>query len=895
MSRLTRFLNVFRKRKMRAEIDEELADHIRHAVAEGRSREEAERALGSVLHLRENSSDVRLWSWLDSLRSDVIFGLRQLGRRRTATAAAIISLALAIGSVTAAFRLIDAALLRPLPVKDPHSLFVVAYSFLDDATGRTDESYSFSYPMFRDFRDAIKEKAEIMAVSGTRKADLTFSGDQEIEKAYSQYVSGAYFGQLGIQPALGRLLSPADDINPGGHPVAVLSFDYWEQRFARDPKVIGRTFRQGVKLYEIVGVAQQGFTGTETGKVVSFFLPTMESAEAVNQPNWHWVRIWVRPKSGTGLEEVRQPLQSVLSVRRKEMVKRWPPNTPQSQIDRYVNAPVLLQSAAAGQSYTQKQYRQPLYIIGLVVLLVLLIACANVANLLTAQAGARSKEMALRVSIGAGRGRLIQLMLLECLLLAAAASALGGLFSWWSAPFVVGMINPPDDPVRLSMPADWRVLGFSAALALGVTILFGLMPALRASAVDPVASLKGGDNPHSRRRMMNALIAVQVAFCFVVHFGAGLFVATLDRLTSQSPGFEVDRILLLETGVKGAGKDAHRPAAVWHEIATRLGEFPGVESSGLSSWALMSGNESSNTVHFPNRTKDETQAPMFLSVSANWIKTMRIDLIDGRDFNQFDRQAALDDQKNPVAGSVIVNQAFARKYFNSENPIGKSFGTFDGGKVVTNTIIGYVKDAHYRDFRETIRPTFYAPFHGAPGATLAVRVASGIDPLSLAQPLRQLVSEVRPDFRVSNVRTQSELVHNQTIRERLLATLSSFFAAVALILAGVGLYGVMHYAVLTRRREMGIRIALGAGLVHIAKQICGDVLVMLLAGSALGLTGGLLSERYIETLLFDVKGTDWAMLAVPILMLGTAALVAAVPPILNASKTDPVTSLRADA
>jgi predicted permease len=392
---------------------------------------------------------------------------------------------------------------------------------------------------------------------------------------------------------------------------------------------------------------------------------------------------------------------------------------------------------------------------------------------------------------------------------------------------------------------------------------------------------------------MHVLIAAQVAFCFLVHFVAGLFVATFQRLSTQPTGFAIERTLLLETGVKGVGDAAKRPQNVWSEIAERLRTTPGVEKVSFAGWALMSGNGWSSDIRFPNRQPD-TVTPYFLSVSPGWLDSMRIGLLAGRDFRPGERQPAIDENKKPVEGVVIVNEAFARKYFNGESPIGKSFESMGpNNTLVRNPIAGYVRDARYRNMREPIRPTIYVPFDKTNWGTFIVRTAAA-DPTSLALPLRRLVSEVRPEFRVSNVRTQAELVRNHTIRERLLATLSLFFAIVALILAAVGLYGVLNYAVLQRRREIGIRMALGARTAHIARQVGGDMFLMLILGSVIGLGAGLASERFVESLLFEVKGTDLRLLATPLVTLFAAAFLAALPPIVAATKTDPSTALRSE-
>jgi putative ABC transport system permease protein len=892
MSLLSRIRNVFAQGRVRRELDEELADHVEEAVRAGRSRAEAERALGSALRHRESSMDIKMAGWLEALRADLVFGYRQLRQRPAVTGAAILSLALAIGAVTTAFRLTDAVLLRPLPVADPGSLFVVAVEDVDEFTGEVHSSEGFAYPLFVEMREALKDTAEMLVVGYAGRNDITYGSDEEMEKAQRQYVSGTAFGLFGLPPAAGRLLTAADDQRPNGHPVAVISYDYWTRRFGRDPGAVGRTFREGMTVYEIVGVAPAGFTGTETGTMTEYFIPAMQNGEAIGRADWHWMRVWARVRPGASEEGVRQRLQATLTAHRKERAKGFSANTPLVRRERFENARLTMRSAAAGVSGLQRNYRQPLLILGAVVLLVLFIACANMANLLTAQTAARSKEMALRVAIGAGRGRLIQLLLVECLLLAAAATVGGLALAGWWTPLVVGMINPVDNPVRLSLPWDWRVGGFAALLAVGVTVLFGMGPAWRASALQPMVAMKGGDDPRRRRRGMQALLAVQVAFCLVVHFMAGLFVGTFERLAAQPTGFATERILLLETGVKGAGATAKRPAAEWEEVARRLRETPGVERVARSSWALLSGNAWTSTVMLPNRPVDP-QASHFLSVSPGWLETMEIGMTAGRDFRPGEVAPHLDEKKRPVEGVVIVNEAFARRHFNGENPVGRSFVTLEGDNVpVQNRIVGFVRDARYRRMRDEMPPTVYVPMGAEQWATLAVKTAG--EPGGLATVLRQTVAAAGQGFRVMNVRTQAELLSNQLIRERLLAMLSVFFAGVALMLAAVGLYGVLHYAVLQRRREIGIRLALGARTGQIARHVGGELVAVLVVGAAAGLGMGWASERFVTSLLFAVSGQDWMVWAAPLGALLVAALVAAWPPLLAAVRTDPAEALRSE-
>jgi putative ABC transport system permease protein len=875
MSLRSRIANVFRPGRVTREIDDELQSHIAEAIAEGRDPAEAQHAFGPALRHREQSRDVRLLVWLDVLRADAVFGWRQLIKRKATSAAAILSLALAIGACTAAFRLIDALLLRPLPIANPQRLYVVSFEG-PDVQGKVNTWDSCSYPQFRRWRAAVKDRAELIAVSYAERHDLTFGSDQEMEKAYRQYVSGWMFDAFGLRPAVGRLLTRNDDLTPGAHPYAVLSYDYWTRRFGRDPKVAGRTFRMDNSIYQIVGVASEGFTGTEPGAFAGIFVPTMMSAASINMPNAFWLRTFVRPSPGVSLDPLRDTMYATYRAFEQERAKGFT-NFPKRLLAGFPQAKLFLQSAAAGVSGLQKDYRRALIALAIIVVLVLLIACANIANLMAAQAAVRAREMALRVSIGAGRGRLVQLVLVECAMLALFASAIGGVFAWWSAPFVLGMINPPDNPARLVLPADWRVLAFGLVLTVAVTLLFGLAPALRASAVQPVRALKGGDDPHSRRGTMHALIAAQVAFCFVVHFVAGLFVATFERLAHRPTGFSSARLLTLDT-VAGA-----RQAPVfWEQVAAHLRELPGAEAVALAGWPLMSGTMSNNFISVSGAPPTDVLA-FFLHISPGWMATMQVPFIDGRDFRP-------DDQ---YPGIAIVNQTFARQYFGGETPVGKSFET-TAPERTRFQIVGLVADASYRNLREAMLPVFYVPFGSQPmdNATLIVRTTSA-NPTALASAMRREVPRARPDFRVSNIRTQLEIIQSQTVRERLLAALALFFATVALLLAGIGLYCVLDYSVAQRRREIGIRMALGAQAADVGRRVTMDVFAMVLAGAGAGMALGMASVRYIETLLYGVKASA-PMLALPSLTILAAAMLAALPAVIRAVRIDPAAMLRAE-
>ena len=889
MSLWSRLTNVFRGDGLSREIDEELEAHIAEAIEQGRDPIEARRAFGGVLRNREESRDVRLVAWVDSVRADAVFGWRQLWKKKATSAAAVLSLGLGIGACMSAFRLIDALLLRPLPVASPERLYTVSFES-PGAMDRVMSTYdSCSYPMFQRMRAAIKEEGESIAVSMySGYVDLTYGADEDMEKADLQYVSGWMFGTFGLRPALGRLLTEDDDLKPGGHPYAVLSYDYWNRRFGRDKKVIGRTFRMGNDVFQIVGVAEEKFTGTETGWVTDVFIPmAMKNPRTLASLNNFWLRTLVQLKPGVAAGPIREKLRATFHTLQEERVNSFPNQTKRDR-ERMFQETLLFESAAAGRSNMQRDYRQALATLGLLVALVLLIACANVANLMTAQAAARGREMALRVSIGAGRRRLVQLVMIESAWLAFLAAGVGALFAWWSAPVIVGMINPPTYAAHLVIPADWRVMGFGLALACGVTLLFGLTPALRASSVRPVSALRGGEDPHSRRRLMHGLIAAQVAFCFLVHFVAGLFVVTFERLSNRPTGFSAERILNLETVTARPQMPAY-----WDQVAEDLRTVPGVEKVALIGWPLMSGESAVGNISVNGAAPGDVFSD-FVSISPGWRDVMSVGLMSGRDFRPAD--------VNPTV--AIVNQAFAKQYFNGEDPVGKWFERVEpGGGRARFEIVGMVHDARSRDnLRLTIRPTAYIPFQtvDATGAflpkgrgTFVVRTASA-NPLALASTLRREVPRARAGFRVSNIRTQAEINQSALIRERLLATLAFFFSVVALLLAGIGLYGVLDYGVLQRRREIGIRMAIGAQAGDIARRVTADIFVMVLVGAAAGLVLGMVSARYIATLLYGVKATDAGMLVLPSATILAAAVVAALPAVVRAVRIDPASMLRAD-
>jgi predicted permease len=811
---------------------------------------------------------------MNTFYNDIVFAWRQLQKRKVTSAAVILSLALAIGACTTAFRLIDALLLRPLPIGHPEQLYAVTRegTFFD---GRVyaGENY-WSYPAFQQMRAAVKDQAELLAISYAERMDLTYSPDSEAEKGWVQYVSGWMFDTFELKPYLGRLLVEEDDIEPGAHPYAVVSYDYWVRRLGSDPQAIGRTFRLGDRIYEIVGIGSKSFTGTEPGIITDIFIPIAMHPH-VTRSDAEWFRTLAMLKQTEIVEPVRQKLNAASHAFQAERAKGFH-DMSQKMIDRFLNQTVALEPAAAGTSGMQKEYRGALLALAVLVILVLLIACMNVANLLTAQAVARAREMAIRVSIGAGRWRLVRLVLTESALLAFLAAAMGIGFSAWAAPFVVSTINPPDHPARLVLPMDWRILGFSLALTFFVMLLFGLSPALRASAVKPAGVLRATGKSDSGHHLMSGLIVAQIAFSFLVLFVAGLFVTTFERLSHRPTGFSTDRLLTLET----VTQDAQLPVT-WEQVADHLRSVPGVETVALAGWPLLSGHSWNSTVSI-NDTPPSREFVYFLNVSPDWVNAMKIPVIEGRNIHEHDTSRRV----------ALVNKTFAKHFFNDTSPVSKSFSY--GG--ASYEIVGLVSDTPYRNLREPILPQAYFPFNSVNTwpireATFIVRT-SDRDSRALASILREQVAQVRPDFRVSNIRTQLEINRVHTVRELLLARLSSFFGLVALLLAVVGIYGGLNYSVLQRQREIGIRMALGAQRREILSRVVGRGIGMAGIGVIAGLIAAFALTGLLTSLLYDIEPMDPTILAGATGLIVIVVLCACYVPARRASKVDPMKALR---
>jgi predicted permease len=891
VSWISRMANVFRPSAVDRALDEEMQFHIAarvdDLVAAGMTRQAAQlaasRQFGNRLRIRESSRDVKLLPWLESVFKDIRFALRMFRKHIVVTGAAIASLTLALGASLAAFSLIDALILRPLPVREPERL--VYLSFPTYSPGSPIGS-NFSYPLFSRLRDAAGNEVELFATSSDEnRRRVTFRNADAEDEVRVQFVTGNTFSVLGVGPAVGRVLTPPDDVTPGAHPVAVVSHSFWRRRFGGDPSVVGTAITFGQRRLEIVGVAQESFTGIEPGRLVDLWVPVaMYDPEGFTFTNreWNWLRVLGRLNPGVPLERARDVLQAPFSQFRRELTAgRRGPEHPPDRIERYVNTPLALQSAANGPSGLRNQFDRPLWILSALVALVLLISVSNVANLYLARAAGRAHEMSLRLSIGASRARLVQQMLIESVLLAAVASVLGLLFARVAGPSMIDLLAPSTNPVYLELRTDWRLLAFLCIAGALTTMLFGLAPALRASRVAPIGALRGGEpRATSRTGLPRPLVAVQVGFSLAILFVAGLFLLSFGRLANTDVGFDRDGVLLVRVESRDRlDPEMARIAGV--QLLERVRSLPGVSNASVSTWPLFSQGGSISRVRVAGHESD-TFSPPHLPVSPGFFDTMRIRLIAGRDFIPSDSEPF-----EPTA--VIVNEAFARRYFGAASPIGRVYDRTGQPPPVRQEIVGVVTDVR-SDLRTLPPPTVYVPLRGF--RTMQVRTAG--DPLALTAVIDREVRATHPSLRATGFSLQATQVANTLLRERLMALLSSFFAAVGLLMAAVGLYGVLSYSVVRRTREIGIRMALGARSGALVIAIVRDAALMTGIGIIVGLAGGLYLSGFVKGLLHEVHPTDAFSIVMPIGCLLLTAVLAAVPAARRAARLDPVEALRSE-
>ena len=890
MSLWSRITNVLRSDRVQRELDDELQFHIEERIAEltadGMSREaaarEVARRFGSPLRLRERSLDVKLVPWLDSMGRDVRLGARMLRKHAAVTAAAVVSLALALGACVAAFSLVDALILRPLPVRQPNQLIYLTFPTY---TPERPEADTFNDPMFVRLRDAGRERVDLFAMSTQVMRPVKFAGPEgEKELVRTQFLSGDAFDRLGVMPAAGRLLTVHDDERPGAHPVAVVSHAFWMRRFGGDPAVVGRWLTLDDRPFQIVGVTGARFAGIEPGRPTDLWFPyAMYNPRAFGNFSFNWFRILGRMKENVRFEEAESVLHAAFVAFRRDRVYStgFGPNRSPQEVAQFVNTPLHLQSAANGPSPLRSQFERSLWILASIAALVLLIAGSNVANLLLARTAAREHEMALRLSIGAGRGRLIQQVLIESALVAGAACILGLVFASVAAPSVVDMLAAPDDPVRLDLGIDWRLAVFASGLAVLTTALFGIAPALRASGVAPIGALKTGGGRFARDIAMRPFVAIQVAFGLIVLFVGSLLVLSFARLSNVNPGFATSDVLLvsLETVQRA---DPRQQRTGLFEVVDRLRVVPGVLAASSAEFNPL-GRAWTHYVMVPGTAHDSIETTM-APVTNGYFETMKIPVLAGRAFTAADM---LEDNST----ALIVNEAFAAQFFGREPAVGRTLRARFGENADTDVheVVGVVADTRY-DLRKPTAPTIYIPLTTRANSTVHVRIAG--NPTTLMARLREEVRTANPMFRVTSIRSQAAAVEQTLLRERLLARLAGFFSMIGLALAAVGLYGLLSHAVVQRTREIGIRVALGARALSVVRTVVADAGRMVVLGAVCGLAGGLYLSRFVEALLFEVTPLDFWSIALPLGTLSVAAVLAATLPALRAVHVDPVTALR---
>jgi predicted permease len=871
-----------REREFAEELESHLAFHIEDNLRAGMSPEEARRRalikLGGVTLTQERYREQRGLPMLETLLQDLRFGLRMLRKNPGFSLVAILTLALGIGANTAIFSVVDKVMVRRLPVSEPERLVRVV--------GRGEHDMSFSQPLYADYLNHSEALLGLVAYSET---PLNLSDGTRAERAAGLIVSGNYFAVLGVTPALGRTFLPEEDRTWGTHPVAVVSYGLWQRRFGADPKLVGRTISLNGYRFTVVGVAPPEFTGVVRGAAPDVYVPLMMSREAA--PQWadgvaaremSWLSLIGRLKPGVRREQA----EAALSALAAQYAKIYPKNT---------DSAVALEDGRKGETEGVSELSTPLVLLMAAVGLVLLIACANVANLLLARAAGRRKEIAVRLAVGASRGRLVRQLLTESLLLSVIGGALGLLLAIWLANWLTAF-SPPDSSFAesgLLTQLDWRVLGFAAVLSLLTGVFFGLAPALQSSKPDLIPTLKdemaGAGAGRRWLTLRNLLVAAQVALSCLVLVGAGLCVRSLRNLVAIDAGFEPAKVVVLATDLALSGYTEERGRQFYTELLERTKALPGVESASLArivplgNRGMRIGLEVEGYTPAPNESIEFD----FNLVGPDYFRTMKMPLVRGREFTPQDEAKAKQ--------VVIINEAVARTYWPGQDPIGKRLflGSVSASQSAdTPEVIGVVKDSKYRSLTEQVNPTMFLPVwqHYRPDLALHVRTAGNAG--ATVEAVRTLAQSLDASLPIYNVRTLEEQKQRSLYAPRLAATLLGGFGLLALALAALGLYGVMSYAVAQRMREIGVRLALGAQSRDVFKLIARQGLTLAGVGLMLGIGSALALTRLMQTALYGVSPTDPLTFTGIALLLTFVASLACWIPARRATTVDPLTALR---
>jgi predicted permease len=938
---MARIAGIFRRRQLDRRLDEELRFHLemqaRELEAGGLGPEEARRAArlalapgGSTSPLVEAYRAQGGVPALETLAQDLRYAARMLRKSPGFTAVALLSLAFGTGTNCAIFSVVDALLLKPLPVPNANRLVVLRKHGL---SGGDDPPPWFSYSAYRHLAEAgsaisgllaftyeftVLARPEAGGASGLATSAAAGAAAPGVETATAQLVSGNFFSLLGASAAAGRTFSAAEDVEPGAHPLAVLSHSFWRRRFGRDPRVVGRVLRIDGAAVTVVGVAPRGFTGVIADVAPDVWLPLTArdlikyrddsytdgpaDAEAPvwQQVNYHWLRLVAirRPKVSA------QQASAVLNVlfEREKQAQAATNTDPRGRAE-VLSTGLELAPAERGLAGSRGRLGSPLLILMSVAGVVLLIACVNVANLLLARADRRRREMAVRLGIGAGRGRLVRQLLTESLLLAALGGALGLLFAYWGSRFLLGLLASGDASLSLDVALDGRRLAFAAAIALATAVVFGLAPALHSTRLDLASSLKeggralaasalrggGGWGRGRRLPLGRVLVAAQIGLAMLLLVGAGLFVRSLRNLIGVDAGFERDRVVLASVSPRLLGYDKPRLVALYQRLVERLERVPGVRSASLSAYSLLGDSASQSSVVLPGYTprRGEEMWAMHNVVTPGYFETVGMPLVRGRGFTRQDRLDA--------PGVALVNETFVRRFLRRGEALGQRFGFGNPKRRRDLEVVGVVKDAKYLRLRESARPMVYTPVEQQPRDLydVEVRVADGATP-AVAGALRHVIAEVDPELPVFAVATMGEQVARSLAAERAVARLSGFFGGLALLLAVIGLYGVMSYDVSRRTGEIGLRMALGAPRGQVIGLVMREAARLTAAGVVAGLAASLALTRLAAGQLFGVQAHDPQTLLLAALAMAAVALAAGLLPARRAADTDPMAALRSE-
>ncbi len=845
--------------------------------------------------------------WFDNRLTDLRWAFRAIRRSPGTSAVAVLSLALGIGANTAIFSLVNALLLKVLPLPSPQELVLVASN---PANPRT----SWNYPDYVAFRDRTTGLTGLAAVSGVRQLGLQ-AGDGgtagAAELAPAQFVSGNYFDVLGVRPALGRLFNAAEDGPFGGSPWAVLNHDFWRRRFGGDPSVIGRTIRVNGYPLSIVGVSAEGFRGMDPTARPGLYIPMVMNSEITGVPSgvWNtrhfwWFQVVGRLPGAASRASIETQLNTIFKDQ-QEAERRADPR--QGQVNSQQQ--MMLMPAERGYAYARRTFQRPLLILMAVVGFVLLIACANVANIMLARGAARQREVALRMAVGAGRSRLALQFVTESVLISVAGGVAGAAVAWAGVPLLLDRFVPASGPTRftLDITPDLTMLAFTFGVSLLTGVLAGLAPALQATKPDLVPALKdevAGRSGSTRAWLRRGLVVVQVALSLLLLVGAALFVRTLGNLRQVDAGFRRTHAVIAEVEPSRNGYKGQRLREFYERWRERVESLPGVRSASLAAITPLSGSRWNGEAAVEGREPQANEPSVdFNAVGPRYFETMGIRVLLGREFREEDNPAVLAEPPDrlsrepepeaPGPRFAIVSETFARRYLEGASPIGRrvSFTSkFEAARAYE--VVGVVQDAHYFGLREGTEAMVYIPVWRTTmtGRDLCIRTSG--DAPALAEGLRKAVTGLDPAVPLVSARTIEEQIDADIVQERLLATLAGLFGALALLLACVGLYGVISFIVTRRTREIGIRLALGAERPGVLWMVMKDALVLVGAGAALGVPAALWLSKLIASLLYGVSPRDLPTLVAGVVTLAAVGALAVLVPARRALRIHPSEALR---